>query len=99
MTFKNDKNEYDDESNGMMDEMDNDYQSTELFSPTLSDLSISSVNVRQRKLSETVVHWVLDETSAVSSQSSSLNNMSQDYSSSTSGIEYTSNFATHLISI
>ena len=75
----------------MTDETDKDDQSSKLFSPALSDLSISSVNVRQRKLSETVFHWVFDEPSAVSSQSSSLNNMSQDNSSSTSGIDYSSN--------
>ena len=86
LSFTSDKNEYEDESNDMNGEIHKDHQSNGLFSPALSDLSISSVNVRQRKLSETVVHWVFDETSVVSSQSSSSTNMSQDHSSSTSGI-------------
>ena len=93
LSFTNHKNEDEDESNDMNDEIHKDHQSNGSFSPALSDLSISSVNVRQRKLSETVVHWVFDETSVVSSQSSSSNNMSQDHSSSTSGIEYSHNFA------
>ena len=98
LSFTNDENEYEDEPNDMMNEIHEDHQSNGLFSPALSDSSISSVNVRQRKLSETVVDWVFDETSVVSSQSSSLNNIiqnchCQNHSSSTSGIESTPNFA------
>ena len=32
------------------------------LSPVTSDISTSSVNERQRKLSETIVDWVFDET-------------------------------------
>ena len=45
--------------------------STGSFSPALSDLSTSSVNIRQRKLSETVVDWVFDNSDCVNSMNSS----------------------------
>ena len=59
--------------------------STGSFSPALSDLSTSSVNIRQRKLSETVIDWVFDDSDCVNSISSSNNDISEDHCSKIKG--------------
>ena len=61
------------------------YGSTGSFSPALSDLSSSSVNIRQRKLSETVIDWVFDDSECVNSMTSSNNDISEDHCSKTKG--------------
>ena len=59
--------------------------STGSFSPVPSDLSTSSVNIRQRKLSETVVDWVFDDSDCVTSMNSSMNDISDDHCSKMKG--------------
>ena len=61
------------------------YGSTGSFSPALSDLSSSSVNIRQRKLSETVIDWVFDDSDCVTSINSSMNDIREDQCSKMKG--------------
>ena len=55
------------------------------LSPAQSDLSSSSVNVRQRKLSETVIDWVFDDSDSVTSMNSSINDISEGHCSKMKG--------------
>ena len=58
---------------------------TSSLSPAQSGLSSSSVNVRQRKLSETVIDWVFDDSDSVTSMNSSINDISEGHCSKMKG--------------
>ena len=68
---------------GLKNKENDTVHSTGTFSPALSDLSTSSVNIRQRKLSETVIDWVFDESDTGFSTNTSMSDISEGTSSPT----------------